>query len=292
MKTFLIIDTHALLHRFYHAMPPLTSKIGEPVGALYGLAGILLKILAPQDGGSSPDYIAAALDRPEKTFRSENYPEYKLNRPKTDDALIHQLRRVPELFEQFGVSALSVAGFEADDIIGTLVELFKTESDLRIVILSGDRDLLQLVSNDRIVVNILKTGMSTTELCDEACVIGRFGIAPLQLVDYKGLVGDPSDNIPGVSGIGPKAATELLKEFKNLEGIYENFGLIKRSVAEKLDRDRKQAFLSRELATIRRDVPLDSSLKLHGFKCPSLNVAAITPYFQSLGFQSFLDRYR
>ncbi len=289
MRTLLLIDVHALVHRFFHALPPLTSPAGEQVNALYGLTGILLKILKPDDGSSAPDFIAAAADRPEPTFRKLNYDAYKATRPATDNALISQFRHLPALFESFGVPFLSVAGFEADDVIGTLVDRFASERDLKIVMLSGDRDLFQLVSDDRVVMNILQSGGGATKLANEEYVVSEYGVPPRHFVDYKGLVGDPSDNIPGARGIGPKAASELLREFVSLEGIYENLGLIKNNLAERLEASRKQAFMSRELATIRRDVPLDVfALDFLVTQMPRREKLA--PFLTEFGFQSFLAR--
>ena len=289
MRTLLLIDVHALVHRFFHALPPLTSPAGEQVNALYGLAGILLKILKPDDGSTPPDFIAAAADRPEPTFRKLGYDAYKATRPATDDALIAQFRHLPELFAAFEVPFFSVAGFEADDVIGTLVTRFGSEHDLRIVMLSGDRDLFQLVADDRVVMNILQSGGGATVLANEEYVVREYGVAPKNFVDYKGLVGDPSDNIPGARGIGPKAARELLKEFISLEGVYENFGLIKNNLVERLEASRELAFMSRELATIRRDVPLDlfnlDFLATHG-----LSREKLAPFLTEFGFQSFLAR--
>src|SRR3989344_3816335 len=153
MKTLLLIDANALIHRFFHALPPLTTPTGQPFQAIYGLCGILLKIFKEQ----RPDYAAAAFDRQEPTFRDEIFKEYKMHRPPTADDLVPQIIRAREVFEAFGVKSFDVPGFEADDIIGTLAEQFRTEPDLKIVILSGDNDLLQLVVDGKVVAQIVKT---------------------------------------------------------------------------------------------------------------------------------------
>src|SRR3989338_3983334 len=173
MKSFLIIDSHALIHRFFHALPPLTSLEGEPIQAIYGLAGVILKIFKEQ----KPAYVAAAFDRPEKTFRKKKLKEYKIHRPPAAPELISQLIKARELFELFNIKTLDLAGFEADDIIGTLVEKFKNDKELaegKIVILSGDLDVLQLVENDKVVAQIIKTGITNTVLYNEEDVRKRY----------------------------------------------------------------------------------------------------------------------
>lgn len=288
MKQLLLIDTHALLHRFFHALPPLTTPQNEQIQAIYGLCGVLLKALNPEPGTERPDYIAAALDRPEPTFRKEQYHDYKIHRAPTANALIEQIKRMPEMFTAFGVRTLSAPGFEADDMIGSAVERFKDEPDLMITIVSGDLDLFQLVQNGRVSVELLKGG-SAMERTDEAGVMKRLGITPAQVTDYKGLVGDASDNIPGVKGIGPKTARELLHEFGTIEKIYEDIGLIKRTVAEKLLAHRDDAFSSKMLATIRRDAPLELS-SLEELRTPEVNRETLAAYFHTLGFESLAKK--
>lgn len=285
MKTLLLIDASALVYRFFHALPPLTAPSGDQIQAIYGLSSVLLKILKEQ----KPDYAAAALDRPEKTFREEKFEEYKSHRPPAPNALVFQLRLLPEVFQNFNIKTFDKAGFEADDIIGTLSSRFSEEKDLRIIILSGDLDVLQLVRDNSIVGQIIKTGVSNTEIYDEKKVEERYGLKPSRLADYKGLVGDTSDNIPGVKGIGPKSARELIKEFGNLENIYENLGLVKDSLAKKFESTKEKALLYRELATIDKNAPI---------QMPALQELAVKPptpqilesYFEKLGFKSLARR--
>src|SRR3989344_1394346 len=222
MKTLLLIDASALIYRFFHALPPLTDLNSEPIQAIYGLTNVHLKILREQ----KPDYLAAALDRPEKTFREEQFENYKIHRPPAPNDLIAQIKKLPEVFSAFAIKTFEKPGFEADDIIGTLVERFSQEPDLKIVILSGDLDVLQLVENDKVVGEIIKTGVTDTLVYNEKKVEERYGLKPIQLPDYKGLIGDASDNIPGIKGIGPKGATEVLKEFGTLEGVFENLAIV------------------------------------------------------------------
>jgi DNA polymerase I len=285
MQILLLIDAHALIHRFFHALPPLTTPRGEPIGAVYGLAGVILKILREK----KPIYAAAAFDRPEETFRKEQYKEYKLHRPPAPDALISQFAEARVVFRKFRIPVFERAGFEADDLIGTLAERYRNEPGLQISILSGDLDLLQLVAGEKIIAELIKSGVGNTDSYTEARVFERYGISPGQLPDYKGLVGDASDNIPGVRGVGAKTAGELLKEFKTLEGIYENLAIIKPATAHKLEENREAAYLSRELATIRRDA-LVQTPPLSELTCAPLEKEALADYFSRLGFTSLISR--
>ena len=235
-----------------------------------------------------PAFIAAALDRPEPTFRKEMFHEYKIHRPRAPDELVVQLKRTPELLDRFGIRAFSLAGFEADDVIGVLAERFKREEHLRIVILSGDLDVLQLVEDDRVLARILKTGISDTSLYNEAAVKEKYGFPPVFLPDYKGLVGDASDNIPGVEGVGQKTASGLLREFSSLEGIYENLAIVSPRVAVKLEAGRQRAFSSRQLARIARDVPLPAC-RLEELRS-RFDRSQLAAYFEELGFMSLVKR--
>jgi len=265
----------------------LTAPGGEPVQAIYGLSGVLLKIFTEQ----KPDYVAVAFDRPEKTFREEKFKEYKSHRPPTADELVSQIKEARNLFTHFKTKVFEMPGFEADDLIGTLAEKFKNEKDLQVVILSGDLDLLQLVEKEKVVVQIIKTGITNTSLYDEKAVIARYGIKPTQLVDYKGLVGDPSDNIPGVRGVGPKTAEGLLREFGTLEEVFDSITIILPKTAKKLEGQQEQAFLSKDLATIRLDVPLDID-SFEDLKIKSLDKKELMNYFESLGFKTLVERVK
>ncbi len=282
MKKLLLIDSHALIHRMYHAMAPLTGPNGEPVGALYGLAKLLLKIKTELN----PDYIAACADRPEPTFRKEQYKEYKATRQPIEADLIPQIIKMREIFDWFKIKMFELPGFEADDLIGTLATKLKSD-DLQIVILSGDRDLLQLVDNDRVVVDLLVNGDQRTIMMNEQAVREKYGLAPAQIIDLKGLIGDASDNIPGVMGIGEKSATPLLQEFKTIDGIYENLVIINPKVAKKLEGQEKVAQMSRDLATIKTDAPifLDSLEDVRAFP---LDKQKLIADFSGLGFVSLI----
>lgn len=285
MKKLLLIDANSLIHRSFHALPPLTSLKGEPINAIYGLSSILLKILRDHN----PDYIVAAFDRPEPTFRDAIFTQYKAHRPPTDNLLVPQLHEAHNTFGKFGVKVVEQAGLEADDLVGILAEKFKNSPDMKVIIFSGDKDNLQLVDGDKVVVELLKTGVSKTVVFNESLFLQQYGFSPRQLVDYKALVGDTSDNIPGVRGIGPKGATDLIKEFGTIEKIYEDIELVSKKVLkEKLVANKEMALMSRRLAEIKRDAPLEISLE--EIKFNGLNKEIIKEYFTGLGFKSLVER--
>lgn len=216
-ETLVLLDTHAILHRAYHALPDFTSPTGEPTGALYGVVTMLLRIIEE----FSPTYIAACYDLPEPTYRHTAYEAYKGTRSKTDEALVMQIKRSYDIIRAFGIPVYEMPGFEADDMLGTIAAVTKSTPALRVVIASGDMDTLQCVDKNRVVVFTLKKGIKDTVVYNEQAVIERFGFGPALVPDYKGLRGDVSDNIVGVKGIGEKTATELLIKFGSLDTLYQ-----------------------------------------------------------------------
>ena len=291
-KTLILIDANALIHRSFHALPPLTAKKGEMVNGVYGFCSILLKMLKEL----KPDYVAAAFDLPEPTFRHLEYKEYKAHRPKTPEELKTQFARVKEILTAFGVPIYEKAGFEADDVIAALTKQVEPVKDLKCLIVTGDLDLLQLVSDGKVAVCTLKKGISDTIIYDEQGVKKRFGLKPEQLVDFKALKGDPSDNIPGVPGIGEKTAATLLQEFGTLEGVYESMekktaGLktaLTPKLIGKLREFKEQAFLSKKLAQVRFDVPL--KFNFEDAKFGAYDREAVIKIFQELEFFTLLER--
>lgn len=280
-KKLLLIDANSLIHRSFHAIPGLTNKAGEPTGALYGLTNTLLKILKDEQ----PDFVAAAFDRPERTFRKELDESYKAHRPKAPDELVQQIIRAREIFDAFSVPWFEAPGFEADDIIGTLTEKFFKKTN--IVILTGDLDSLQLVKDGSVSVITFKKGVSETIRYDEAQVKKRFGVSSQQVIDYKALVGDASDNISGVAGIGAKSAEKLLNEFQSVEDILKtkkDSPLIK-----KIKENKKDALHSKVLATIRKDVPLQVTLDNLIWKNDE---SLIVDLLKKLEFESLLRRMK
>jgi len=284
MQTLLLIDANSLIHRCFHALPPFTGPNNQPTGALYGLTNILIKILREQ----KPNFIAAFFDRPEPTFRKEIFYEYKIQRPKAPNELVSQIVEAHQLFKIFKIKTFEIPGFEADDLIGTVTEMFKKIPDLKIVILTGDLDSLQLVKDDKVVAETFKKGVSETVVYNEELVKQRYqGLAPSQIPDYKGLAGDPSDNIPGVPTIGPKTAIPLIKKYGNLENLLENGQLEK--IYPKIIKYKEQALLSKKLAQIKCDTPL-AIRDLSELKYAGLSKESLISYFEKLGFKSLIQR--
>src|SRR3989344_2071122 len=287
MKTLFIIDANSLIHRAFHALPPFTTPDKRPIGALYGVANIILKIIKDK----RPDYIVAAFDRPEQTFRDKEYAEYKGTRPQTADELISQIIEARRLFEMLKVKTFELAGWEADDIIMTLTRKFKDVPDLKIITFSGDLDILQAVVGDKIIAEVPKQGIREAMPYDEKAVVERFGVTPSELADYKGLVGDKSDNIPGVPGIGPKTAASIIKKYGPLETLFrdiDEIGLSDKKPEAQLKGNRNRALISKRLATLRSDVPIE--VNLDALETRAIDIVSALPYFKSLGFSALVAR--
>ena len=299
-KTLVILDAHAIIHRAYHALPSFANSAGEPTGALYGVSAMVIRIVEEL----KPDYIVAAFDLPKPTFRHHAYEAYKAGRVKADKDLVTQLVKSRDLFNAFSIPCLDAEGFEADDVIGTLVEIYCSSPGLSIVIASGDMDTLQLVEGDKIKVFTLKKGIQDTILYNEAAVVERYGFKPFQLVDYKGLRGDPSDNIIGVPGIGEKTATTIIQVFGSIEGLYEALeGTAKKHeelIAQaklsprilQILRDHKDdAFFSKTLATIRRDAPVTYALPETSYR-DHIDEKALLDAMTQYEFRSLVPRIK
>lgn len=295
-KRLILLDSHAILHRAFHAIPDFATSKGEPTGALYGLATMLLKTIDQ----FSPDYLIAARDLPGGTFRHSLFEEYKGARVEADDALVSQLKAAPEIFEAFGIPVYSEPGFEADDMIGTIVKKLETNNDIEIIIATGDLDTLQLVSGKKVQVFTLRQGITDTIIYDEDRVRERYGFGPEHVADYKGLRGDPSDNIKGIKGIGEKTAEALITEFGSIEDIYnvlksdpeefEKAG-IKKRVVELLKGGEQDAFFSKQLATIHCDAPIVFSLPEKEWRITD-HLASIEAMCDRYEFRSIKERIR
>ncbi len=247
-----LVDGYSLLHRAFFALPMLSTRSGEPTNAVYGFATMLVRLLEEE----RPDYLAVAVDMAAPTFRHRRFEAYKAQRPSMPDQLRPQVARFEQLVQAFRIPMYGAEGFEADDVIGTLTrQALESDPDCRVVIVTGDRDTLQLV-NDRVTALITRKGIRDVERFTPEHVVEALGIRPQQLVDLKGLVGDASDNIPGVPGIGEKTAVELLKRFADLAAILEHLGELPPRLARPLGEYRDQAALSRYLATIVTTVPV------------------------------------
>jgi len=298
-KRLILLDAHAIIHRAYHALPDFSTKDGIPTGALYGISAMLMKIIDEL----KPDYIIACYDLPGGTFRDEIYENYKAGRAKAEDDLIDQIKRSREIFDAFGIPYYEMKGFEADDLLGTIVDKITQLPDYKnvdIVIASGDMDTLQLVSKKRVQVYTLRKGLTDTVLYDERGVEDRFGFSPTLLPDYKGLRGDPSDNIPGIRGIGEKTATQLITTFGSIEEIYialkKNRNLfekagIKDRIITLLQEGEEEALFSKTLGRIRRDAPISFSLPPKEWG-ETMNTQDVVNLFYKFEFRSLADRYK
>ena len=286
MKKLVLIDGNALVHRAYHAIPPLTTKKGEIVNAVYGFISILFKVL----NDLKPDYVAATFDLAGPTFRHEEFGEYKATRAKAPQELYDQLGRVKQVLGALNIPIYEKSGYEADDVIGALAKQSNEnkKEEIETIIVTGDLDTLQLI-NKKTKVYTLRKGIKDIILYDEKAVVDRFhGLVPGQMADYKGLKGDPSDNIPGVPGVGEKTAIELLKEYKTIENLYENLGVLPQKIGDKLEENKDQAFFSKYLATIKTDVPVALDLEkcvLHDY-----DEEKAKELFEELEFFSLIKR--
>ncbi len=287
MKRLLIIDSNALVHRGYHALPPsLTTPKGEPINAVYGFTAVLLKVLKEL----KPEYVVATFDLAKPTFRHKQYEEYKANRPRTPDELIKQFPIVKKVVKAFNIPIFQKEGFEADDLIGTIAE--KTSKNIENLIVTGDLDALQLIKNNTKVYT-LKKGINDTIIYDRDAVIKRYQLTPEQLADYRGLKGDPSDNIPGVPGVGEKITTDLLKKFGSIENLYKQLEkdkvqIVSERIKKRLLENKEQAMFSKELAIIKTDVNIDFDLK----KCKTKDYDSqqVIKLFRKLGFKTLINR--
>lgn len=292
--TLLILDSNSLIHRAFHALPPLTTRKGQEVGAIYGFLLGLFKALKE----FKPDFVAAAFDAPGLTFRHKEFKAYKAKRPKIPPQLSWQIEQTKKILEAFGIPVFEKKGFEADDIIGTISNLAPKKQifpEVKIIILSGDLDMLQLVKPQTYVCFPQK-GVKGTILYDLKLVRKKYsGLEPSQLVDFKALRGDPSDNIPGVRGIGEKTAITLIKEFKTLENLYfeienhtERSAKIKPKIKELLLRHKEEAFFSKQLSQITCNVPIDFDLEKCRFG--KYDEQKIKTLFEKLEFFSLIKK--
>ncbi|MGI6575182.1 MAG: 5'-3' exonuclease, partial [bacterium] len=284
-RKLLLIDGNSLVHRAFHAIPPLTTAAGENTNAVYGFTTMFLRLLADEN----PDYIAVAFDKGKYTFRHQEFAAYKANRAETPVDLRTQLPLVKKVLSAYNVPIFELDTYEADDLLGTLARKGERE-DFSVIIVTGDQDALQLVS-PKIKVLLTRRGISDLAVMDTAAVKDRFAVTPEQIIDYKGLVGDQSDNIPGVPGIGPKTASRLLGQFANVEEILANLDRIKqKNIRNKLEEFKEQALLSKDLATIRCDAPLEVNWEVCRLQEPDW--AALVSLFQELEFRSLLQRVK
>lgn len=283
MAKLVIIDGNAIMHRAYHALPPLTNRRGEPINAIYGLVSMLLRII--QD--LKPTQIAVAFDETKPTFRHNELPSYQAQRPPVHKDLTSQFEKARDFLRAAKIPVYSKAGYEADDVIGTIAKKAKKN----VVIVTGDRDQLQLVSDkNNIKLYMPVAGLSNAKIYGEAGTTERMGVPPNQIVDLKALTGDPSDNYFGVAGIGPKTATDLLGKYKSVKGIYSHIKDIPERVSQKLINGKKSAEQSQYLATIVTNVPIKFDFKkMSEWK---LNSPDVLKVFSNFGFKTLTERIK
>jgi DNA polymerase I len=283
MKKLLLIDGNAIFYRAFHSMPLLTNEKGNYTNAIYGFTRMLFEIIKKEN----PEYLAIAFDHKDKTFRHKEFVEYKANRSAPPPELYPQLPVLMSLLEVFEVPIFQTPGFEADDIIGTLSKLAEADPNLETLILTSDKDAFQLVT-DRVQVIMPEKGIRITSTYDPSGVERKMGIRPDQVIDYKALRGDASDNIPGVRGIGDKQAVAMLQKYENLDNLYNHLDELKPGQKTKLTENRETAYLSQRMATIIRDMSIELDLEqctLHTWPIEKAQEA-----LEELGFKS-LTKY-
>ncbi len=293
IKRLIIIDANSIIHRAFHALPPLTNKKGEQIGAVYGFLLAFFKSMKD----FKPDFVAVCFDVHAPTFRHKKFKQYKAKRPPAPKELYSQIPKVKEVLATLKVPVFEKEGFEADDIIGTIAKLAPRKQvipKLETIILTGDRDALQLV-NSKTKVFALGRGIKNAILYNQSQVQEKYGISSQQIIDYKALRGDASDNIPGVTGIGDKTAVKLLQQFESLENLYQELETgsekakeIKPKLRELLLQYKDQAFLSKFLATINQNVQIDFNLQ----KCKwgRYDMKEISKTFEEIGLYSLIKR--
>lgn len=286
MKKLVIVDGNAILHRAFHAIPPLTTPKQEPINAVYGFVSILLNVIQ----NLKPTHITICFDEKEKTFRQVALPSYQAQRPPMADELSSQFAKARKFLESAKIPVYSKPGYEADDVIGTIASsVQRIGGSWETVIITGDRDILQLVDDKKDIKLFMPVGgISNGKLFGEAETIERLGVGPKLIPDYKGLVGDASDNYFGVAGIGPKTAINLLNQFGDFQGIYKNLSKIPEKLKEKLENGRQGAELSYKLATIIRDVPVKFDFDaMQTWRVDSQDVLKL---FSEFGFNTLTKR--
>ncbi len=278
MKKFMIIDGSAILHRAFHALPPFTAPDGTPTNAVHGFIKMFLSLVDKLE----PDYVAVAFDTPKPTFRKKLLATYQAHRPKAPEEFKVQVPLVQEFLDKAGVAKFLVEGYEADDVIGTIVR--HRDGTLKKYVVTGDKDMLQLVDQETMVIMPVK-GVSALEYMDSEAVMEKLGVSPEQVIDYKAMVGDSSDNYVGIRGIGPKKAAELLKKYGNLEEIYRQADSLDLKTRGLLAEHREDALLSKELATILTDLDLGFDLEKCRLKMDPKN-QALLDYLDRLSLRS------
>ncbi len=276
-KTLFLIDGNSYIYRAYYAIRSLSTRSGFPTNAIFGFANMLLKVLREQ----KPTYVAMVLDSPGTTFRHQLYPEYKANRPPMPEDLVLQMPRIDDLIAAFRVQAIRVPGMEADDIIATLAHIYAGKVD-KVVIVSSDKDLMQLITDKVVMLDTMKD-----RWVDEEAVVEKFGVKPSQVVQVQALMGDPSDNIPGLAGVGPKTAGKLIARFGSVEGLLEHSEEVGGKIGEQLPHQMEELRTSLSLVTLKNDVPVDQTLD--DLAVSDLDTQAVRALFEELEFARLVN---
>ncbi len=282
MDKWILIDGNSIVYRAFFAMPALSNSAGLHTNAVYGFTTMLLRLLEEE----KPTHMLVAFDAGKATFRHEGYEDYKGGREKTPPELSEQFPLIKELLEAFGIAQFELDGYEADDIIGTLTRL-ADESGTKALVVSGDKDMLQLVS-DHVTVALTRKGVSEVEHYTPQTVEEKYNLTPAQIIDLKGLMGDASDNIPGIPGVGEKTALKLLHEFGSVEKVLESTDSLKGKMKERVEQNKESALMSKQLATIFREVPLGQ--EPHEIAYTGYEPAKLAEAFRKLEFKSLLER--
>jgi len=283
-RKLVIIDGNAIMHRAFHAIPKLTTPQHEPINAVYGLVSMLLNILQ----NLKPTHLTVCFDEKKPTFRHREFKKYQSQRPPTHEDLSSQFEKARDFLKSAKIPIYSKSGFEADDLIGTISSQVASHKETtNVVIVTGDRDILQLV-NDKVKLFMPLGGLSNGKIYGEAETIERMGVKPSQIVDFKGLVGDPSDNYKGVSGIGPKTAVSLIEKFGDFKSIYENLEKIPEKTREKLLKSKKDAGMSYKLAKIVTNVPFKFNFEEMGKW--DMGSDEVLKLFSKFGFKTLTKR--
>jgi DNA polymerase I len=285
MKKLLLIDGNAIMHRAYHALPPLTTPDGVLINGVYGFLSMLFTVI--QD--LKPEYLIVSFDISKPTYRQTLYAGYHEHRPSMADGLLPQFALIHEILHKMDIKIFEVEGAEADDVIGTIAHQVNTQhTDIEVIILTGDRDLLQLV-NAQTKVLMPIVGVKQTLLHDEKSVEEKYGVKSSQFVDYKALIGDQSDGYPGVTGIGPKTAAKLIQEYGSFENLYQNIDKLPEKYATKLATDAEQAALAKKLAQILTDVPV--TVDIEKCKWLDINTSGAWEVFEAYRFNTLHKRF-
>jgi DNA polymerase-1 len=284
MAKILLIDGNAILHRAYHALPPLTTTNGEPINAVYGFISMLMRLI--QD--LKPTHIAVAFDTPKPTWRKAEYVGYQANRPALDSDLSPQFQKIYDVLSAMDIPQYALPGYEADDVLGTIsMQIKKQDKKSDVIIVTGDKDILQLV-DDQVKVYMPIKGLKEAKLFEPKDVIEKMGVDPIKVIDLKAFMGDASDNYPGVTGIGPKTAIGLIEKYGTVEEVYKHLGKLSENVAKKLAEGAEMAVLGKRLATIVRDAPI--TIDLEKTKKWNLKNKKLVDLFGVYGFNTLTKR--